>query len=35
MNEDEVLNTAAEIVTVKHLQYWAEHKSQALLNEVN
>ena len=34
-NEDQVAITAADITIIEHLQYWARHNSQELLNEIN
>ena len=34
-NEDQVATAAANITIIKHLQYWACHNLQELLNEIN
>ena len=34
-NEDQVATAAANIIIIEHLQYWARHNSQELLNEIN
>ena len=34
-NEDQVITTAADITTIEHLQYWAHHNFQELLDEIN
>ena len=34
-NEDQVATAAANIITIEHLQYWAHHNLQELLNEIN
>ena len=34
-NEDQVATAAANIIIIKHLQYWACHNPQELLNEIN
>ena len=34
-NKDQIAITAADIIIIKHLQYWARHNSQELLNEIN
>ena len=34
-NEDQVATAAANITTIEHLQYWAHHNPQELLNEIN
>ena len=34
-NEDQVATAAADIITIEHLQYWACHNSQELLDEIN
>ena len=33
--EDQVINTAAEIATLKHLKHWTQKNPQAVLNEIN
>ena len=34
-NEDQVATAAADIIIIEHLQYWAHHNSQELLDEIN
>ena len=34
-NEDQVATAAADIITIEHLQYWARHNPQELLDEIN
>ena len=34
-NEDQIITAAADIIIIKHLQYWVCHNSQELLNEIN
>ena len=34
-NEDQVATAAANITTIEHLQYWARHNPQELLDEIN
>ena len=34
-NEDQVVITAADIIIIEHLQYWACHNPQELLDEIN
>ena len=34
-NEDQVATTTADIIIIKHLQYWACHNPQELLDEIN
>ena len=34
-NEDQVATAAADITTIEHLQYWARHNPQELLDEIN
>ena len=34
-NEDQVATAAANIIIIEHLQYWARHNPQELLNEIN
>ena len=34
-NEDQVAITAADIIIIEHLQYWACHNLQELLDEIN
>ena len=33
--EDQVVTAAADIIIIEHLQYWARHNSQELLDEIN
>ena len=34
-NKDQVATAAADIIIIEHLQYWARHNPQELLNEIN
>ena len=33
--EDQVVTAAANIIIIEHLQYWAHHNPQELLDEIN
>ena len=34
-NKDQVATAAADIIIIEHLQYWAHHNPQELLDEIN
>ena len=34
-NKDQVATAAADIIIIEHLQYWARHNPQELLDEIN
>ena len=34
-NKDQVATAAANIIIIEHLQYWARHNPQELLDEIN